>query len=832
MRKIINKMKWAIPIFLFGIIFSIPKLKVKALTSDTFYYEWINPKIYVSKTKNNVERSELVQVYHRSSDGAIVYCIEPGVDFSSTNTITGYDNNQASITGMTQDEWNRINLIAYYGYGYGNHTDPKWYAITQYEIWKAYPLGWDTYWVDSFHGNRISQFESESNELLNLVNNHYKRPSFNNQTITGVVNDEIMLTDTNGVLNNYEVNISNNASFRKDGNNLYVKLNEVGNVDISFSKNSARFGRTSIAYVASGVQNLLLAGNLDPVFANVKINSIGGKVTINKIDKDTLKMTPQGDALLKGAIYGVYLNDGTKITTITTNDNGVATSVILPKQGKYYLQEEKASIGYELDDTKYYFDITKDNLYPIVTTYEKVIERDVKIFKVFASDKTGILTGEKNISFDVYLKSNNKKIDTITTDNKGLATIKLPYGTYILKQINSTENYYKVDDFEIVINENTDEVYYKLLSNSEIKAKLKLVKKDLDSDKVLPIKGIKFKLFDVNNNEYVCQNITYPTKKQVCIYETDNNGEFITPYELKSGTYLIEELDQKIDGYLWNKDSTQFEIGENSKLIYDEDFGVIHMVEFFNKQVKGEIIINKTKEKLVINDGSYNYEIENLEGAVFNIYANSDIISKDGVKHYNKGDLVGTITTDKNGIGKLSDLYLGKYYYQEISVPDENIVIDNNKYEFELTYNDQYTSVVSKSFDILNKYKKGTLEFTKTDLSTGKVLPNTLIEIYTINDELIFSGRTDDNGKIIITDLPIGKYFMLEKEAPEGYILNEGKVEFEIKENGQIVKANMTNQSVIVPNTGLNESKVLNVVGVVLTLLGIIYLVYDKKKRK
>lgn len=833
MNSIIKKLKWVLPIFLFGIIYLIPTSKVKALTSDSFYYEWITPKIYVNKYKDGVERSERIQVYHRRSDGRVAYCIEPGIDFSDSTILTGYDHNQASLSGMSLDTWLRVNLLAYYGYGYGNHTDSKWYAITQYEIWKAYPRGWTTYWADSFHGNNISQFEAESAELLSLVNSHFTRPSFSGSTTEVVVGDTITLTDNNGVLSKYNIESNKDVTIRKEGNKLYITPNKVGNITINLNKYSDRIGSPTLAYIADGVQNLMTAGNLDPVNASLKIKSIGGKVTINKVDKDTKLSVPQGDATLKGATYGIYKEDGTKVSSITTNDKGIVTSGTLPSQGRYYLQEEIPSQGYELDtDNRYYFVITKDNLYPTVTVYEKVIERHFDLFKVFATDKTGFLIGEPNVSFDIYLKSSNKKVTRITTNEKGYAEAVLPYGKYIVKQVSSTLNHEKIEDFEITINENTEEPYYHLISNAEIKAKLKVVKIDADSKEVIKMSGIKFKIFDLQNNEYVCQNVTYPNAQKICEFETNENGEFITPYALKSGKYRLEEIDQKIDGYLWNSNSMEFEIGENSELITDNDYGTMILVKFKNQQVKGKVTINKTGEKLIIKNGSYSYEEVSLEGVKFGIYAREDIITKDGKKHYKKNELISTIYTNDKGVAELDNLFLGKYYIKELSVPNDNLVLDTKEYDFELTYKDQYTEVVTKSFEILNKYKKGELIFTKTDLSTGKALPNTLIEIYTENNVLIFSGRTDKDGKIIISNLPVGKYFILEKEAPEGYTLTDGKIHFEIKDNGDVVKANMTNQAIEVPNTSLNDSNVINVIGVVVTLLGIAYLIYDKVKKK
>ena len=256
----------------------------------------------------------------------------------------------------------------------------------------------------------------------------------------------------------------------------------------------------------------------------------------------------------------------------------------------------------------------------------------------------------------------------------------------------------------------------------------------------------------------------------------------------------------------------------------------MNLVKYANKQVKWKVSIKKTAEKLVIEDGSYHYEEISLEGAEFGVYADEDIVTKDGVVHYKKDELVATITSDEDGLAELDNMYLGKYYIVETKVPDDNLVLDSTKHEFELTYKDQYTEIISKTFDILNKYKKGTLEFTKADVSTGEPLPNTTIEIYTSDDELIFTGVTDENGKIIIKDLAVGDYYILEKNAPDNYKINPERMYFSIKENGEIVKATLTDELIIdIPNTSKNEfnNNILLALGVT---LGLGALLYVKKK--
>ena len=109
------------------------------------------------------------------------------------------------------------------------------------------------------------------------------------------------------------------------------------------------------------------------------------------------------------------------------------------------------------------------------------------------------------------------------------------------------------------------------------------------------------------------------------------------------------------------------------------------------------------------------------------------------------------------------------------------------------------------------------LEITKQDISTSEPLPNTLIEVYNENDELVYSGRTDNEGKITIEDLKYGKYYFIEKEAPEGYTLNNEKMYFEILEDGEIVKATMVDEKEVieVPNTLANIDSIIIPIGII-----------------
>lgn len=763
-------------------------------------------------------------------DGKTVYCIEPGVNITTSD----YEGAIGWINSPYSDEVNRkIQLYGYYGYNYPGHGNLRYRAAAQSLIWEATGGQIIEFWTEKYGNGNFINLNAERNEILKLASTHYEVPTFDSDTKDAVIGETTTFTDTKGILSNFDVVKSSDASVSINGNTLSVTPNVVGNITVVLKKKTYTQDPT-IIFVGKDAtsQKMGMFGVDDPVLVRVKLNVVGGSLKINKKDLDTKLSKPQGDATFKNAVYELLDENYNFITDLIIDDSfSVKTDKILSPNKIYILREKTASEGYLLDKTEYRFKIDRDNLDIEMDVYEDIIEKTVNIYKVFADGSTTILKGEPNVSFEIYLKSTGEYYKTIKTDEKGFVSVKLSYGKWIFKQVSSTSGFEKVKDFEIVINNDSDEDITKIISNAEIRAKLKLIKVDSESRKILVRDGIKFRIKNLDTGEYVCQNVTYPGQEKICVFET-KDGMFITPYVLGHGNYQIEELEeQSIPGYVWNSVPLKFSIDENSKFIQDDEFGLMLEVQFENKEVKGEVEIKKVGEKLIIENGTFRYEEIELDGVHYDLIADGDIYSGDGTLIYKDKQLIKSFVT-KDGYFKLTNLYLGKYCLIETKTVG-NHVLNSKPYCFEIKYKDQYTDTIKLIINQKNYLAKGDFELSKVDLSTGEPVEGALIEIYTEDDILIYSGRTDKLGKLYVKGLESGKkYKFVEKEAPEGYILNDEIHEFEILNNGDIVKDTLSNEKIVidVPNTFANDYKIL--IPVSLCGLGIVLVLLSRDKRK
>lgn len=772
MKKVISMMALMVVSAIFC-IFTIKNVKAETLEmryQNDIYY------VHVNDDGTGYSSYQLAMFY---VDGKLAYCVEPGLAiYSKKYDVGGWD-----VTSLSPEQRKRIELIGYYGYEYPTHQgNVKYYMAAQELIWKAAKPLSATWSTQKRGGGQIINIEAEKNEIERLISNHLTKPDFNNKTINGVIGDTIYLVDSNNVLSEFSVYDASSNDVQINGNRLDIKVNRTGENQIKFIRKNYD-NDINLVYYNSNSQKLAHTRLSDPVTAKLNLNIVAGTVKINKLDKDTNKNKAQGEGSLKGAVYDIFNENDEYITSVTTDELGQAVSVNLPSLGHYYLKEKTPSKGYTLDETKYEFDMTKENLNQNINVYEKVISKSYDITKVYACNKTGIMIPEQNVEFGIYDK-NNKLVLKKTTDKDGKIYFTLPYGSYTLRQLTTTKGYEKIEDYNFEIKDVGEKVN-KIFSNAKITSKIKIIKVD-ENDQRVKKAGIKFKIKNIDTNKYVCQKITYPNDKTVCEYETTSDGTLITPYPLNYGNYQVEEVDEKITGYLWNKTPLKFNINENSTIVKNGDDSIIEL-RFKNTEVKGKITINKFGEKFTIEKNKYSYTTKKLENVLFGVYDEDK-------------NLIKRIYTDKNGYAEITNLKLGVYYIKELQTP-KGYILDNKEYKIELTYKDQYTSIVTSNINLKNYLEKGTLEFTKTDFVSSEVIPNTLIEIYDENDKLIFTGKTDKKGKIIIDDLKLGKYYIVEKEPATGYTITTEKVYFEIKENKEIVRAEMKDK----PITGILE---------------------------
>ena len=757
---------------------------IQNVSAATLNYDWTG--IWYERFDQDGNNHSSWKLEDYRVDGQTAFCIEPGVPEGNPMYEANWDS-----TGLSNDIKERVLLIGYYGYTYPGHQTLQYRAATQGMIW-ATILGNNT--TVKFNSARWSagtpyDVSAEMAEIERLIANHYVKPSFNGQTHTLQVGQTITLTDTNGVLGNYSVSVSG-ANYNVSGNNLTITPTQSGNITLTLRKNMPYSSEAKI-FVGDKIQNMLVPGTTDPVVAQVKINSYLGEVSLKKVDKETGSQ-PQGQSVLSNAVYGVYEIETNKLVTkITTDANGNGKSDKVLKYGNYYLQEISPSKGYYLDNTKYNFD-SKGQVLVSKEVKEQVIKNYISILKQYdyVDGTTQFLNAEANITFEIYYP-NGTKYGEVTTDKNGYATLEIPYGVWKFHQVNTNTGFEKIYDFYITVDENSPLEHYYNILNNKLSAYLKVIKVDIETNKTIELANTSFKIYNIDTKKYVSQ---YVSGKVYDTFYTDETGTLTTYLKLEAGNYKLVEINSP-NGYLKENNGLDFTIGENTKYNYTT-YGAFITVFFKNTPIKGQIEVNKTGESFKVENGSFNYETIKLSGVKFEVYADEDILTSDG-KHlyYHKGDLVDSIITNEDGYAISGKLPLGKYFIVETQTQD-GYILDTTEFHFELTEKDNKTAIVYKSYSNLNILEKGDLEFTKTDLVTGDVIPNTVIEIYTENDELIFSGKTDENGKIIIEDLKVGKYYIVETDPATGYVLNEEKVYFEITENGEIVKANMTNKPI------------------------------------
>ena len=542
------------------IIFFISLLLISLSTvfaydlTDTFYYDYKLPNMYVTKIKDGKLKNTATFMLHRSNSD-FVYCIDP-----FTSPIDGIYHGYIGYNfnfNLTQEQVNRLNLIAYYGYGYMEHTDLKWYGITQYLIWKNLNLD-DIYYTDSYYGEKVELYVDEINELNKLVDDHFIIPNFNSETFDFSINETYILTDQNSVLDSYDISYDDNIEVQKEGNNLVISSKNKGSYEITLTKKS-KVDNDYIFYENESSQNLFYPGRYDDINTSLIVNFYDGQINIHKRRKQELLVN--GEETFEGAIYGLYDNNDILIKKISLDKDGLGILDNL-SLGEYYIKEIEASKGYLLDDSKYYINLTVENNRLDLDVFEDIIKNNIKIIKMFGNDITNNYSLESDVSFKLF-DSNNNYIDTYITDENGEINLILPYGKYQLIQINGIDGYTVSEP--IIINVEEDNYYNEITIKDKEKIKfgnLTITKKDEDGNL---LDGVKFNLYALEDIISLSGDIYYH-KDDLITQITINNGIGYLG-DLYYGKYYLVETETQ-QGYLL--DESPIEININDENIFIE----------------------------------------------------------------------------------------------------------------------------------------------------------------------------------------------------------------------------------------------------------------------
>ena len=414
----------------------------------------------------------------KRDDGEFVYCINPFQRINETDYYNEYDYNN-EVFNLTHEQLNRMNLIAHFGYGYKNHTDLKWYGVSQYLIWEVLNLD-ELYFMDKKSGNKIIAYKEEINEINSLIDNYYKLPSFSNKTFNFTIDSEYTLLDLNSMLSNYSIKESNIDSKIID-NYVVINTKDEGNFEIEFERKE-NIDNDYVLYDLDGSQGLLYPGKVDSVTFKINIIVTTGSITINKKDSEGIN---RKFANLMGAKYGIYKDDNL-IKEIETNEFGTAYIDNL-KLGNYIVKELYPSEGYNIDENIYEVSLTYENKDAHIESLESVIKGNIIFNKYFGIDND--YEFEDKAIFEIY-DINDNLIGSYETMN-GVLKETLDYGDYYAIQAGGINGYSYVDKFEISIRENR-EYSYDLYDNLLVVDVPDTSKNDLNISEMCIMLGILF----------------------------------------------------------------------------------------------------------------------------------------------------------------------------------------------------------------------------------------------------------------------------------------------------------------------------------------------------
>lgn len=505
----------------------------------------------------------------------------------------------------------------------------------------------------------------------------------------------------------------------------------------------------------------------------------------------TLTFTKSGDNYVSNAI-SVTTNGSYNVTTNkgTVNKNGNSFTITVPLSEVTLGSTTNISVSVTASKTNYEArnyncgsgvqTVTPSLTVEVSSTASDRAEGSISRTKltIKKTDSDSKLIEGAKIRIESTDKSYIREFESSTTER---IIEDLPYGEYNITEVKAPEGYVR-DISTIKIT----------LSSSKLSAEATLVNRKtqveiskIDSKTKQIILGATLQLQDADGKKI----------------EEWTTG--IEPHIIKGlnyGTYYLVEI-KAPDGYAINKNK--------EKIVLDEN----------NVSIKKSLENTKTKVEISKIDSETGKFISGVKLQV------QDENGKSIEELISNGDL-----------HVIEGLKYGTYYLVEINALS-GYALNKNKVKFVLDNN-------TSSIKVEMKNKKNVVEISKISIVNGKLLPGASLQIED-KDGNIVKFCTDEKGnknveckwistdkKFVINGMPYGTYYLVEVNAPEGYVLNTEKVKFDVNQDLEIVKVEMRNGlEVEVPDTLSSSSVLLLTIAMLDIFIGIGVIVYIKKYR-
>ena len=529
---------------------------------------------------------------------------------------------------------------------------------------------------------------------------------------------------------------------------------------------------------------------LDPAVHQVKVDREEMEIEVeNEVQQGEIKILkrdPVQDKPISGVEFALYSGDKVSedklVGTYKTDNKGEITIENLPL-GIYQLVETNTVDGYVLDDRARTIQLLYDREVQTVTYTAQVENKlqsgEITLKKTSAGSKLPLAKARYRLTPIEFTYRDQDGSDfpeyweTVTNSDGEAIFSDLPLGSYRLQEIEAPSGYVldtEVYDLKLEYAGQTISIAKEsiTLSNQPQLAKLQISKY---SNSDIPLAEAEFELTFLEA-DYPEEIGTFKIGNSI---KTTTDGDGLAEFnDLPLGHYKLREIKAPI-GYILDPEERHIHLayaGQTNKIAVYSD-------KLYNRPQVAQLIVHKHAENTRLPLPNTTFAVKLIEAYTAEP---TDWVADETVVE---------ITTDENGVAKLDDLPLGKYSLREISA-SKNMVLDDTEYEIDLAYAGQTVEVSTKTVELENRYQLATIQLQKNDAVTGVGLANAHFDIiveeffsdytagYNIEDT-ITTICTDEHGYAESEPLPLGRYRLVEKQAPIGYVLSDETIILDLK---------------------------------------------------